>query len=230
MLRPVSRLRIALTLSTVLAAGVAGGCNSDSTSDPQTPRSLAIASGDSQSVEAGSPVANPLTVRVLGDGSRPVSGTSVFWAVASGGGKVTDTASTTDANGEAKMNYTTGTTAGTAKVTATVGGLVPVTFTVTLKAGPVSKLTKFGFENPAALAGSQLALTVKASDQYGNGIQNIAVTWTASSDAALSDVNGTTDAGGVTKTTVTLAQRTGIYTVTATAPGLGAVTFTITAI
>lgn len=69
---------------------------------------LIIVSGDGQSAPAGSPVANPLVVRVLDTFNNPVAYTTVRWQMVTGTGILGSATAVTDANGIARMGYTPG--------------------------------------------------------------------------------------------------------------------------
>jgi adhesin/invasin len=230
-LHPPRRLpsRRVVALAALLASAIAlAACTPDSATDPTIPRALALVSGDSQTVTVGA-VTAPLVVRVTGSGDAPLAGVPVAWVITTGGGSLSAAVDTTDADGRSEVRYTAGPTAGSASITAGVSFLA-TTFNLTLEAGPASRLSKFGADNPAALAGTALQLSAKVSDDFGNGIPGVAVTWAASNGATLSTTTGTSDAGGIVTTTITLGQATGTYTLTATAAGFAPVTYTITAI
>ncbi|MCH7490594.1 MAG: Ig-like domain-containing protein, partial [Gemmatimonadetes bacterium] len=99
--------------------------------------SIAIDDGDGQAATAGTAVAIPPSVIVTDEFSNPVSGASVTFAVASGGGTVDPTtAVVTDANGIAVViSWILGAVPGSNTLTATAagGGISgnPVTFTAT---------------------------------------------------------------------------------------------------
>ena len=95
---------------------------------------MALNGGDAQSAVAGSAVGTAPSVIVKDANNNPVSGVSVAFAVATGGGSVTGGSATTNASGVATVGgWTLGTTAGTNTLTATSGTLTnsPITFTAT---------------------------------------------------------------------------------------------------
>ncbi len=112
----------------------AAACDDDDDDDnPFVPvvTTITLTSGSPQTV-ARNGTSTPLTVTVRDQNGDPISGRVVNWAVATGGGTLASTSSTTNAQGVATMTYTAGATAGTATVTATVGNLTPVTFNITI--------------------------------------------------------------------------------------------------
>gem|GEM_PF-665441 len=101
--------------------------------------SLAVNAGNSQAATAGRTVLTALSVLVKDTGGNPVAGTSVTFAVATGGGSLATLSEvTSDSSGVATASaWTVGTTAGANTVSATSGSLSgsPVTFTATGVAG-----------------------------------------------------------------------------------------------
>ena len=110
---------------------LAAGCDDDD--DPFVPvvTTVTMTSGSPQTV-ARNATSTPLTVTVKDQNGDPITGRTVNWAVATGGGTLASSTSVTNAQGVATMTYTAGATAGTATVTATVGNLTPVTFNLTI--------------------------------------------------------------------------------------------------
>jgi hypothetical protein len=215
-------------LGLVALFGTLVACGDDGPSDPSAPRAIAKVSADSQSTTVGVTMAQPLVVVVTGAGETPLPNVEVVWGILAGGGTFNDTTTTTDANGHAQVTYTPGTTPGRAEVGAAVPG-ISTSFILTLVAGPAAGLQKFGSDNPAAVVGSKLTLSVKMVDAYGNGIAGGVVNWAAS--AGTVDVaTSTTDAGGVASVTYTTGTDKGRYTLTASVDGLPTATFTISAI
>ena len=81
---------------------------------------IALQTGDAQSATVNTSVATAPSVLVTDAHGNPVSGTTVTFAVASGGGSVTGGGATTNASGIATVgSWTLGTTAGTGSLTAT---------------------------------------------------------------------------------------------------------------
>ena len=208
--------------------GTLAACGDDGPSDPTTPRAIARVSADSQTTAVGVAMAQPLVVLVTGAGETPLPDVEVVWGILGGGGSFNDTTTTTDANGHAKVTYTPGTTPGRAEVGAAVPGL-STSFVLTLVAGAATGLQKFGSDNPAAVVGSKLTLSVKMVDAFGNGVAGGVVSWSASG-GTVENATSTTDAGGVAATTYTIGTTAGRYTLTATVQGLPPATFTITAL
>src|SRR6185437_7696828 len=93
---------------------------------------MAINLGDGQQASRSSPVAEPPSVLVEDNLGNPVADVTVTFAVASGGGSVTDPVQTTGENGAAFVGgWTLGPSVGVNTLTASADGLVgsPATFT-----------------------------------------------------------------------------------------------------
>lgn len=100
------------------------------TATPGPPATLAREGGNGQASTAGSRLA-PLVVRVTDVYDNPVSGVTVAWSVASGGGSVNPATSITDEAGMAFTSLTLGPTPGPNRVIARVDGLPDAVFEAT---------------------------------------------------------------------------------------------------
>ena len=88
-------------------------------------------SGYNQQGASGVPLAQPFVVAVQDENGSAVEGVQVTFTVTEGGGTLSSTTSTTDANGQAATTLTLGSQPGPNTVAAAVEGLEPVTFTAT---------------------------------------------------------------------------------------------------
>jgi adhesin/invasin len=120
--------------------GGSGGGSGGSTIPPiisKTPVQIVKVSGDGQSALPGATLSSPLTVVVQAQDGSGVQGVTVTFAVASGGGTISATSATSDAQGLAQTSLTLGATAGQNTVTASASnngtalGGSPLTFTET---------------------------------------------------------------------------------------------------
>ena len=95
------------------------------TTTPTAPvaTTLSKISGDNQQGPPGEALANPFVVEVQDQNGNPLQGTTVTFAVTAGGGTLTATTPTTDANGQAQTTLTLGSTLGTNTVQASVQGI-----------------------------------------------------------------------------------------------------------
>lgn len=120
------------------AAGMAfsllfvGACDDDDPTDVPVATSVAVESGNNQTI-AVSTAAAPLMVTVLDQDDDEMQGVPVTWSITSGGGTLSATSSTTNADGNASVTYTSPGTTGAKIITATVAGLPAVTFTITVQ-------------------------------------------------------------------------------------------------
>ena len=194
------------------------------------PVALEIISGDGQQEPAGA-VTEPFVILLLDQFGDPLAGAAVTFAVTAGGGTLSATTATTDANGRAATTLTLGRQLGTNTVMAIVAGLEPATFTATGVAIPqtLDKLSGDGQEGAAGAALTE-PLVVEVRDQNGNSLPGAAVTFAVTAGGGtLSAATATTDADGRTSTTLTLGSNPGMNTVRATVAGLEPATFTATA-
>lgn len=186
--------------------GGGGGSDGGDTTDDFT---VAAAGGDAQTGTVGEPLDNALRVQVTGADGSGVSGETVTWSVASGGGSLSASSTTTDGSGYAQVNWTLGTTAGTQAASATVSGAGSVGFSATAEPGSVSNVEV----SPASLSleiGTVAQLEATATDQHGNTVTDASAQW-ASSDTTIATVS----AEGAVE-----AVAEGSATVTATAEGV----------
>jgi hypothetical protein len=196
---------------------------------------IALNAGDGQSATAGTAVAVAPSVIVTDDGSNPVAGVSVTFAVVSGGGSLAASGIvTTDASGIATSPaWTLGATAGTNTLTATSAGLTnsPITFTATGTAGSETQITITTQPSATATSGTAFAQqpAIQLRDGSGNAVAQTGVVVTAaigSGDGTLGGtVDATTDAAGLaTFTDLSITGLAGVRTLSFTSGALTAAT------
>ena len=100
------------------------------------PTTLAGISGDEQEGPAGTQLADPFLVEVRDQDGQGLAGVRVTFVVTAGGGTLSATTATTDADGRAASTLTLGSDPGTITVSVSVAGLDPVAFTATAEATP----------------------------------------------------------------------------------------------
>ena len=125
----------------LLLAACGGGGSNGGTNPPGPPVDLQITAGDAQNWYYDNPLPTPLSVKAVDVHGAGVPGVTVTWAVASGGGAVTPTQSTTNSSGVASTVDSIGSSGSstTQTVSATFTGLAnPVMFTQHATAPPTS--------------------------------------------------------------------------------------------
>jgi len=198
------------------------------------PVSSAAAGGVNQSATVGAAVAVAPSVVVRDNRGNPVSGVSVTFAIASGGGTLTGATVLTNAAGVATVgSWTLGNVAGTQSILARVTGLPDVTFTATATPGAAALITAQTIANfgniVVSLAQAIPTLpSVKVTDAAGNPIVGTTVTFTLGNafSGTLTGDTQVTNAGGIaTLGSWTLPTSAGTVSVVATVPNLTGVTF-----
>ncbi|HEU0012321.1 MAG TPA: Ig-like domain-containing protein [Longimicrobium sp.] len=189
------------------------------------PANMVIHAGDGQTATVGTAVAVAPSVLVTDANGNPVPGASVTFTPTSGGGSVTGSPATTDANGIAAVgSWTLGTTAGGNTLTASTAGVADVVFTATATPGAVDHFTveaQGGGPIGSQTAGAPFGIRVTAQDQYGNTATSFTGTVEITSTGNLSAGGGTTASfsGGVLAAHSVTISNTGSFTITATRTG-----------
>jgi hypothetical protein len=94
-----------------------------------TPAQIEVVQGNGQRGPPGSPLPDPLIVRLMEEGGSGISGRAVAWVVSAGGGTIDPASDTTDAEGFASAEWTLGQSAGQNRASAEVMGAGVVAFT-----------------------------------------------------------------------------------------------------
>ena len=164
------------------------------------------------------------SVRVALNG-QPAANVTVNWFVAAGSGSLSSKTSPTDANGVASVTWKLSDTAHVNTLTATAGtGSVNLTATGT--PGPATAIAAASADSTRLVAGASTLLSVRVVDSFGNRVSGVAVTWTASG-GSLSVTTSTTGAAGNADVVFVTASAPATYSITATAPGLSPISFTV---
>ena len=153
----VTRLMGALALS-VLAVG----CGNDDNGTGPEQLSIAVVSGSGQTQVVGRALTTPFVAKVTTASGAPVSGHTVNWTVASGGGTLSAASSITDADGLASTTLTVGPTETTNTVTATLDGQPTATVSFTAAA----KWETFGSDMNGANETPALTNTASVTATY----------------------------------------------------------------
>lgn len=128
---------VKLALATVVGAVTLAACGSANDGyDPSVPTTLELVGGNNQTGDAGTTLAELLTIKTTNLNGDPVSGVTVEWFVLTGAGTLSAASSVTDVNGLAQVSWTLGDRVGgqTAQAVAELSGS-PITFAATARAG-----------------------------------------------------------------------------------------------
>ena len=204
------------------------------TGNPGNAATMALNGGSGQTGTVGGTLATAISVLVTDNLANPVQGVTVSWAAANGGsvncgaGNVPSCSSLTGVTGIAQANWTLGTAPGTQSATGSVGGLAgsPVNFTATANVGPATAILVNAGNNQTATVNTAVATapSVLVTDQFGNPVSGIGVTFTPTAGSG-SVVGGsqTTVNGIATVGSWTLGTTAGTDTLTVSAAGVGSV-------
>jgi alpha-tubulin suppressor-like RCC1 family protein len=118
-------------VAVVLLGGWACGDDGGVAPPDVTPKAIQVVSGDGQRAGTGQELASPLRVRVTGSDDQALAGATVHWSVTQGQATLDPAQSSTDGSGDAETQVTLGATPGTIGVSAAVGDLAPVAFSIT---------------------------------------------------------------------------------------------------
>jgi hypothetical protein len=193
------------------------------------PNAVVIQGGSGQTGGVGSPLAQPVAVRVNAADNLGVQGVIVNFAIATGGGTLSQLVDTTDVNGDASAIWTLGATLGAQSVSVTVptvtGGSVTVPATGVV--GTAKKLV-FLVQPSNVSVGQPIApaVTVTAQDTFGNTVATFTggVTIAIGANPGGASLSGTLTlaavAGVATFNSLALSALGSGYTLTASATGL----------
>lgn len=201
---------------------------------PAAAATVAVNGGDNQTAAAGALVTTAPSIIVKDRFNNPVPNVSVFFTVSQGGGSVTTSGATTNAQGIASATgWRLGNTVGVNRLTALalVNGAAgnPVTFTATATAGAAASIAAGSATTSTVNAGAQVTPvpSIRITDAQGNPVQGVTVTFTGSAGSTVVGSNQTTDVNGVAApTSWQLGTLAGNYTLTASSGSLTPVVFT----
>ena len=194
-------------------------------------------SGDDQRGLPGKPLANPFVVQVLDEDGDPFKGATVKFSVLRGGGSLSATTPTTDADGQAESLLTLGAALGTNKVQVNVAGISQVLVfsaeATTAQSVPTT-LSIISGDNQGGVTGETLTDPFIVEVRYGNDLPlaGLTVTFTVlTGGGTLSATTATTDANGQAEGTLTVGSDPGANTVeVSTANSVETVTFNAEAV
>ncbi len=201
---------------------------------------LSLVSGSGQSAGVGSSVTNPLVVKDADQYGNPVSGVTVTFTPPASGASGTFTTSATavtGSNGQATSNtYTANTTpGGPYNVVASATGASSVNFSETNLVGAAHTVAVTSGSGQSATVATAFTnkLVATVTDQYGNPVSGVTVTFTPPASGAsgtfTTSSTAVTNASGVaTSNTYTANTTSGTYNVVASATGASSANFSET--
>ncbi len=216
--------RVTLALAALAAPLLLHACSGGT--EPKATASLSKVSGDGQGALPGQTLAQPLVVQVNAVGGGTVSGDTVIFAVASGGGSLGVLVAVTGGNGQAQTTWTLGGSVGTETVTASAKGAVPATFTGWAQpaSGPANVVVLSGNNQPGLMGwGVNRRPAVVVTDVNNAPVANATVTFAvATGGGSVTGGTATTNAAGVAQVGKwTLGGSAGVNTLTATVASAG---------
>ncbi|HJR16735.1 MAG TPA: Ig-like domain-containing protein, partial [Gemmatimonadales bacterium] len=229
-------LPFALALPLVFAA-----CGGDGLTLPPEGEAanITVMDGNGQSGRVGETLGKPLVVQVTDTRDRPVEGATVIFAFsAAAAGQATPPSATTNADGIASATLTLGSTPGTVTGSAEVpvdAGITPVvaSFTAIALSDDAHGIAPVSGDAQSAPVNSPLPLplVVQVTDQFGNPVPGVTISWSAEGGGSVSEASTVTGPDGQTSVTRTLGGTAGQQATLAIADGLAGspVTFSHTA-
>ena len=197
-------MRATRCLALALVAGALpawlDGC--DGGTEPLPPTSVHVTATTPTSIggTVGTDVQPAPAVRATDERGRPVAGTVITFRVATGGGTVSTSKVTTNADGLAVLgSWTLGGAAGTQTLTAALGDAAGVTFTVVANPGPLAQITPVSGNSQLAGVGKVLEqpLVAAATDSFGNPVAGVPIVFSVDlGDGSIDGAAVVTDAAG----------------------------------
>jgi hypothetical protein len=202
-------LRLAAPAATLALFGCGGGdlVLPGGNEQPQ----VQVVQGNDQQGSPGQPV-NPLLVRAVDPSGNGIPNRTVLWVVKTGGGTVTPTSGTTDADGFATATWTLGPSPGENTVDAQVPGIDTVTFTATATTSdtngggggggggtPNAQRSSLSADPKSIVVGSGTStITVRVRDDNGDPVEGATVVLQATGGGnTLTQPSGPTGADGI---------------------------------
>ena len=208
--------------------------SAEATTAQSVPTVLSIISGDSQSGATGDTLTNPFVVEVRYGSDIPLAGLTVTFTVLTGGGTLSATTGTTDANGQAESTLTLGGDPGSNTVEVSAeNSAETVTFSAEAALPPPTPTTLSsisGGEQDELTGGTSMdPFVVEVIDQDGNPLEGVTVTFTIlADDGSMRTTTVPTDESGRAEITLPPGSDPGRYTITGSVEGIAeTVTFTV---
>ena len=185
---------------------------------PGSGQKLTYVSGNNQTANIGQVLPNRLNATIKDNCGEPVSGQTVTWTVTQGSATLSQIITTSGQDGGVSAQVTLGQTAGTIKISASIGGGSPVVFTLTATVN-VSNISLTSGGGQSVLPGESFPAPVIFTLRSANGITvgaNVSVNFALTGSGVLGSSQASTNAQGQVQTTVTAGPNPGAVTLTAT--------------
>jgi len=199
-----------------------GNLTTTATALAGTPAQMTAAAGNQQYGLPGSVLPLPITARVLDAYKNGVPGITVTFDDGGKGGVLTPASAVTDASGKAQTSYQLPNVVGKVIVKASSSGVKTINFAE--HAAVAASVVSVSGDSQSGTAGSQLpqALVVKVTDNLGNPLSGVAVTFDdAGAGGTFSNGNiVTTDSTGTASEFYTLPATPGPVSITASVTGV----------
>ena len=227
-------------LWTLVCLGLASGaaaCGGDDITLPSEGQAahIVVVLGDSQAATANTQLPQPVVFEVTDTRGRLVVGAPVEFTLGEGseGGSITPSSANTGPDGRAAATVTLGTRVGQMTGQAKLAGEdVAAGFVATALPSNANIIQPVSGDLQAGPVGSTLEapLVVRVTDNFGNPIPNVTVTWSVTGGGSVSEETTQTGSDGQTSVQRTLGPTAGQQTTLASAQAAGSpVTFTHTA-
>ena len=208
--------------------------SAEATTTQSVPTTVSIISGDNQGGATGETLTDPFIVEVRYGNDLPLAGLTVTFTVLTGGGTLSATTGTTDANGRAESTLTLGSAPGANTVeVSTENSAEPVTFNAEAVLPPptptILQTVSDSNQDDPIVDTLTAPSVVQIHDQNGAPLEDVGVTFTTvGDDGSTTTTSVMTDKDGRAAFTLPSGTDPGRYTITASVEGIAdAVTFTI---
>lgn len=196
---------------------------------PATPGAIQVVSGNNQTAVVATKLADPLVVRVTDPSGDAIEGAAVQWEIKTGNGSIVPAASSTDAQGFARAEWTLGTAAGLNAVSVRSGNIWQVTLSARGAPDRVATLSAQTGDKQSARVSTvaPIPMVVVAKDRFGNRVPGVLVSFAADA-GSVEETSVATDSLGDAGTSYTLPALPGAAVVTASVSEISPVSFTVT--
>lgn len=196
------------------------GCGGGGGPGPGPTPVITKTGGDNQVGPAGQAL-GALEVTVKDASGNAISGVTVTWSAASGGGSVNPPSSVTGADGKATTTRTLGPGAGSQTTTAGATGATAVTFNHVAQIQGATQIAANGSASFSDTVLSTRQLSAVVRDQNSTVVAGVIVNWSVTAGGGLLSQNvDTTDVNGISTVNLTLSQTSGAQNASVSVTGL----------